>query len=247
MKEKFFCYTVETDVSEIECDLYDATVIIDVSADKKLRAEFPCAGNIHAGNADSTLYINQEKKPLFRNSGQIIKIFVPEHIVPALTLSGGGYGVEINGGIFKEVEISAEDAGVSIKNCSCESVEIMCEKTEAHFADLTVRNNLFVQTKEGDVLAENTFAPFCELHVRCGNIGLSALNCKEASLDAGTGNITATVAGSESDYTLSVMAKEGTANLETSPEPCGEKTIKAYSEKGNIAIDFLEKNPRENI
>ena len=46
MKEKILNYTVETDVTDINCDLQNATVIIAEAADGIFRVEYPHCDDI---------------------------------------------------------------------------------------------------------------------------------------------------------------------------------------------------------
>ncbi len=241
MKEKIFSYSVDSDISTIEFDIYDAAVKICASPDGTLKVAFPCARNMHVANAESELYITQTKRPLFSRAKQLISVYVPDYIVPSVRFIGVNYSVEAKKGIYKEFAVNGECAALTLSDSVSESVEIICENVSAHLINATVKGNFFVQAKQGVILAENTFASLAELHLKSGNIGLSGMNCKEGAFETGAGNVTVTLSGAESDYSLSVTAREGTANRESKLIEGAAKSVKAYTEKGNIVLDFSQK------
>ncbi|MDE7301660.1 MAG: hypothetical protein K2N47_05760, partial [Clostridia bacterium] len=77
MKENIFRYEVTADISEIECNFYNAHVEIREAEGEKYAVEFPNTKNIKVGNNESGLFIHQFKQSLFPRAEQIIKLFVP--------------------------------------------------------------------------------------------------------------------------------------------------------------------------
>ncbi|MCM1545894.1 MAG: DUF4097 domain-containing protein [Clostridiales bacterium] len=238
MKEKLYIYNVETDVNCIELNLKNASVEICEAADEKFYIEYPNAKNIFAANNENGIIIHQGKQGIFSKSRQIFKIFVPAHTVPSIKIFGKDVELCVKNGIYGELSFVAEDGKAELLNCVLESAEIAGGTVDVHVADATVKSGFTVQADKGDVLAENTFFKRAEARVKRGNIGIVNVNCKDCAFDTQKGNITANLAGDESGFNTSLLAREGTANRESAASDGADGSFHAYTKKGNIVLDF---------
>ena len=238
MKEKLYVYDVETDVNSIEINVTNATVEICEAENEKFYLEYPNTKNIFAANTENGIIIHQGKCGIFIRPHQTIKVFVPAHTVPSIKISGKDVDLIVKNGIYGEFNLSAEDGSAALYGCVFESAEILSGNIKVHVADATVKSGLVLQADKGDVLAENTFFKRAEVRVKRGNIGIVNVNCKDCAFDTQKGNITASLAGCESDFNTSVVTREGTANRESAAVNDADGTFHAYTKKGNIVLDF---------
>ena len=246
MKEKILNFSVDTDVNSIECDLYCAHLTLAPASDGNLTVEYPDCKNVNAGCGDGTLIINQHRRKLFRHKKQAIKIYVPEHTVPALRITGKHLAVEISDGIYGELSLTADDGDAYLSGGSFGEAEITGGDVSVYLSGVTVKGGLVIKIDRGNVLSENSFATRCECRAARGNIGQVNLNCKDSSFDTQKGNITASLSGSASGFNTDLFTKEGTVNRESQKPDGAEGNFHAYTKKGNIVLDFEKDGQKEN-
>ena len=238
MKEKFLKFIVDTDVTAIECDFNCANVTFSEAPDGNFVVEYPNAKNISVASGGNSIIISQAKRSLFKFRKQDIKIYVPNHTVPSVRLSGKNYSACVSGGIYGDFYVTAESGAVNLDGCSFKSAEIVGGDIDAHLSDATVKGNLSVYLERGNILAENTFALYFECRVTRGNMGLVNLNCKDSAFDTLKGNISASLKGDAENYNIDLIVGEGTANRESS-QSAAENSFHAYTKKGNVVLDFV--------
>ena len=246
MKEKTLNFSVETDVNSIECDVYCARLIFAAAEDGRFTVEYPRCKNVSAGSGDGTILINQRRRTIFAHKKQKIKIFVPEHTVPALKIYGKHLAVEISGGIYGELNLTADDGAVYLSGGSFGDAEITGGYLVTELDDVTVKGNLIIKCDRGEVFTQNTFATRFECRAEKGNIGQVNLSCKDGAFDTLKGNITVTLNGSSADFNTDIVAGEGTVNRESEKHDGAEGNFHAYTKKGNIVLDFNEEKQKEN-
>ena len=238
MKDKLFVYSVETDVNSIEINVTNATVEICEAGDEKFYLEYPNTKNIFAANNENGIIIHQGKCGILIRPHQNFKIFVPAHTVPSLKVCGKDVDLIVKHGIYGEFNFSAENGNAELYGCVFESAEILGGAINVHVADATVKCGLVLQADKGDVLAENTFFKRAEVRVKRGNIGIVNVSCKDCAFDTQKGNITASLAENEDEFNTSVVAREGTSNRESTAKCGADGNFHAYTESGNIVLDF---------
>lgn len=239
MKEKFIKFTVEGDVAAIECDFTCAKVSFFEAEDGKFTVEFPNTKNIHAGSGDGTIVVSQGRRSVFKLKKQEFKIYVPAHTVPAVRINAKNFSAEFIGGIYDETNISAENGKLASSDSVFKNVEVIGGDIDARLSGVTVKENLILQIERGELLAENAFATHCECRFKRGNIGLANLSCKEGTFDTLKGNVTASLAGSAESFDTDLVTREGTVSGE-SHNAAAENSFRAYTQKGNIVLDFLD-------
>ena len=244
MKEKFIKFTVENDISAIECDFACAKVTFAEAKDGKFSVEFPNTDNIHTGSGDGSVVISQGRRNFFKLKKQEFKIFVPAHTVPTVKINAKNFAADFIGGIYGDLSLSAENGNLSLSDCSFKSVEIIGGDIDAHVSNVTVKGNLSLHLEKGEILAENAFALHCECRLKRGNIGFVNFNCKDSAFDTLKGNVTASLAGCAESFNTDLITREGTANRE-SVTTAADNLFHAYTQKGNIVLDFL--GEEENI
>lgn len=237
MKEKIIKFTVEGDVAAIECDFTCAKVSFLEAEDGKFTVEFPNTNNIHAGSGDGTIVVSQSRRSIFKPKKQEFKIYVPAHTVPAVKINAKNFSAEFIGGIYGELNISAENGSIALSDSVFKNVEVIGGDIDAHLSGVTVKENLSMQIERGELLAENAFATHCECRFKRGNIGLANLNCKDSAFDTLKGNVTASLAGSAESFNTDLVTREGTV-IGESVNAAAENSFHAYTQKGNIVLDF---------
>ncbi len=238
MKNAIFKLDSNAETAEIYCDLFDARLTVCASDDKQLKVVYPDGKNINVACGENGLIINQSKR-LLHVSSQHITLYVPAYIVPDIKLCLKHASVIFEGGIYGDMSINAEDGKLYLSGCAFASCEVIGGDIEAYLADVTVKGNLFAQLTKGNVLAENSFIYRAECRIKNGNLGFVNLNCKKCVFEAYKGNISASIVGVEEDFSTAIRAKSGTANRDGAEREGAQKSVRAYTEKGNIMLDFV--------
>lgn len=242
MKEKNFIYSVDSDVNSIELNLKNGNVEIYGNADGKFYLEYPNTKNIFAANDENGIIIHQGNCGFFIKPYQNFKIFVPAHNVPTVKIHGKNVDLYIDGGIYGDLNYSADDGTLFAGDCVFESAEIAGGDLNFHLAGATVKNGLVSQFDKGDLLIENSFLTRAEVRIKRGNAGVVNVNCKDCSFDVYKGNVTASVVGNKDNFNVSLLTKEGTVNMESVRKDDAEGEFQAYVKKGNIVLDFIGEN-----
>lgn len=246
MNKRTLKFSVDTDINGIECDAYCARLVFAVAEDEILTVEYPRCKNLNVGCGDGAIIINQRSRTLFRHKKQTIKIYVPEHTVPAVKIFGKHLAVEMNGGIYGELNLTADDGAVNLSDCCMQCAEISGGDLSAYLDGVTVKGNLIIKCDRGDIFTENSFATRFECRTDRGNIGQVNLSCKDGAFDTLEGNITATLAGGAEDFDTDIFAGEGTVNRESEKHEGAEGNFHAYTKNGNIVLEFAEEKQKEN-
>lgn len=241
MKNKIFKLDTDAEAAEICCDLYDAHITIRASDDRQLKIIYPDAKNVNVAFGESGILISQTKRvSLF--SRQYITLYLPSHIVPDVKLCVKHASALFDGGIYGEMSLNAEDGRLCLINGSFASCEIIGGDLDVYLNETTIKDNAFAQFGKGNVLAENSFATRAECRIKSGNLGFVNLNCKECVFEVDKGNIMATMTGAEEEYNTLLRAKSGTANRDGAENAGAQKSIRAFTGKGNIMLDFAGKS-----
>ena len=233
---------LKTDISVIECEAECCTLEIGQTDDNFAEVEYAQGINICFNESESKLCIKQQSGLLAKIFGgeSTVKVLIPEHMVPAIKISGGKTDCIISGGIFGEIGFSAAGGSIKAENTSIESCTINAAECNVHFAHCTVKGSLICNTDSGNVTLEYTFAKHIACHIKSGNVGTVLLNCRDTTFEVTEGNVTATVLGDESTFDVLVNSKEGTCNKESINIEDNQSTFKAYVIKGNIFVDFTD-------
>ncbi len=240
MKSNNYEYTAESDINAIVCDLHNAKITIIPIHENALKISCENAKGLHISLNESVLTVKKATRSrlLCRKKSEV-NVFVPDHTMPSLTIGGKDFAVKITNGIYGQFSLSADNCSVELDGCSFTSCSLTGETLSTFLNGVTVKNTLVVKCDTGDMIWENSFAACTECRVKRGNIGLCGFNCKDSILQAENGNVAARLNGSESDYNLGLLIKEGTTNKESVQRDGAARSFKAYSAKGNIAIDFM--------
>lgn len=223
------------DVTQIECDLYDAELSICTADDGQLTVIFPDAKNVKAASNENLLLVNQTKRPVLCAKQRII-IQVPQHLVPDVNIRAKRSDVRFDGGIYGALNLKTYEGEFNALNCVFNEVAVI--SGNVYVKDATVKSTLSLQAEKGDLLSENVFASHAEFKVKRGNTGLINFSGKECVLDALKGNVTATFSGDKQDYSVSVKTVSGTTNTESFSNENADKSVKVYA-KGNVMLDFI--------
>lgn len=238
MKTKIFKLEATAEISEVCCDLSDAYLNVCASDDKQLKVVFPDAKNVSVAVGDNQLIINQSKQ-LFALCKQRITVYVPTHVLPDLKILGKRTLITLSDGIFGDLSANILCGKLNVTNCSFASAEVLCGDTDAHISDSTVKGNLFLQIEKGELLAENSFVLRADCNLKNGNMGLINLSGNDFSFESAKGNITLTIVGTEDEYNSTIRIKCGTSNRESTQNEGAQKSVKAFTEKGNVMLDFV--------
>ncbi len=234
-------YLAEGEISKISLDAENACITITTTGENELKIEYENAKGAHISLDENVLNINygRAKRLLARRKKQIT-LHVPEHFVPELEIRAADSEIEICGGSFGRLELQGDSCRFTCENAYFTDCSLSGTALDTLIKGTTVKNALIVNCGKGDMVWENSFAACTDCHVKRGNIGLSGFNCKDSVLSAEEGNVSARLDGDGSDYNLGLLAKEGTANMDSVSREGAVRTFKAYSARGNIAIDFTE-------
>jgi hypothetical protein len=240
MSTKTNTFITETDISTININAYGASVLIESTNQKNIAVEYTENSQIHIASDNGTLIIKQERRPfnLFKAKA-IIKLSVPEYLLPSIMFLGDRSNLEIIGGIYNNIECLANNGTLTITDTSPDKIAIKGSSVTLKANNLTVKTNFLCDIRSGDAILENCFATQLECINKHGNLGVIELNCKDSLLSAQHGNVSATIKGEKSDYNITVNARKGTCNCESDEGNVRPCSLKAFANNGNILVEFI--------
>lgn len=250
MKEITFYCNVEQEIAAIECEVCDAALMFTPSEDEKMSVTFPKAKNVLTGFGDGCLIVKQGKRRLFCGR-QKIAIRVPSHLVPSVKICSRNSEITFGDGIYADLQIQAGDGSLTVAGSAFSDLTVAGDNMEIKLTSCTVKESLNVNISKGDVLCEDVFATRIECHTDCGNVGMAKVGVKESALETQSGNISATLTGAAENYSTSILAKNGTSNRDSITVDGAERNLRAYSDGGNITLEFTDgeadEKPEESI
>lgn len=244
MKNNLLDFTADGEATAIACELKNVQLRLTPTAENQFKITYEDCKDARVCFNEGVLSINYgSRKRLFSRKKKSLEIYVPEHAVPSVSLTCSDCDVRFAGALLDKLNLYGEDCRVVCEDASFSQCSVTGTQLSSAFKSVTVKGALVVKCAKGDMLWENCFAAHAECRVKKGNIGLSGFNCKESAFEAENGNITARLSGDESEYSLGLLIKEGTANRQSVLREGAARSFKAYSLKGNVTIDFT---PDEN-
>lgn len=240
MRNSGYEYLARADVNKIVCDLHGVDLYIVTTHEKRLKLISANGKRLEVTLDGATLSICQGNvNRLFTRRKKRIELHIPDSTVPEICISGKHTTIAVSGGIYDKFSVSGDDCTVACEHASFAECTFTGETLSTYLHGVTVKDALVVKCDAGDMIWENSFASRTECRVKRGNIGLSGFNCKDSIMASENGNVAARLNGVESDYSLGLLAKDGTANRESVVREGAPRSFKAYSAKGSIAIDFV--------
>lgn len=240
MKNKTLEYTAAGDVNAIICDVVGAELHITPTQANELKITCKNEKGMHISCNEGILTVKQSTRPhLFISKRTVINLYIPDHTLPDITVNARSCSAYITNGIYGRFALSCDNGMAELHDCSFTDCELTGDNLSTYLKGVTVKNTLAVQCGAGDMIWENSFASCTQCRVKRGNIGLSGFNCINGIMQAENGNVAASLNGEERDYNLGLLIKEGISNRESVKREGAARSFKAYSAKGNIAIDFV--------
>lgn len=240
MKNKIFKLEATAEINEICCNIYDATLIICVYDGKELKVTLPDCKNVKVAVGEKSLIINQAKR-LLNIGKQVITVNVPEHVVPSLSLTGNFVRLCVDEGIYGDLSLNGVQCELVLTNCAFASLQVTVSKLDALISEATIKQNMHFQVEKGQLIAEKCFTQIADCHLKKGNMGLINLSGSDFTFETESGNITLTLAGYEEEYNTLIRVKSGTSNKPSMQNEGAQKSVKAFSENGNVLLDFVGK------
>ena len=240
---------LKNDITSIDCTADNCRIEISATSDEHITVDYSRGIKVWYDGQSSQLNIRQHNNifsKIFRTP-KTVRILIPGHIVPTLCVSGDNVQTSVDGGIYGDIECSAKRGNLCLENAAMESLSVNGSNFDLAATDCTVKGSFIASLDRGDVSFEHTFATHISCRTRCGNVGAISLNCKDTLLEVGEGSVTATVVGDESTFNVIVNAKEGTCNKESLNIEGNDGAFKAYVAKGNIFVDFTDKETEAKI
>lgn len=240
MKNNQLNYSTADDVNAIVCNLSNVRIYIIPTHENELKITCENGKRIVISRDENCLTVNQSSRPsIFTGKNTIIYLSIPDHTLPDISVEGKNCTVNIASGIYGSFSLACNNGKTEFTDCSFADCELIGDTLSTYLKGVTVRNTLVVKCFTGDMIWENSFASCTECRVKRGNIGLCGFSCKDSIMEAENGSVAARLNGDERDYNLGLLIKEGTSNRESVKREGAARSFKAYSAKGNIAIDFI--------
>lgn len=238
MKTKIFKLEATAEINEICCNIYDATLNICVYDGKELKVTLPDCKNVNVAVGEKSLIINQAKR-LFNLGKQVIEICVPTHILTDLSITGNHAKVNVDGGIYADLSLNGVCGELNVNNCAFASMLASCSQLDVNINETTVKQNLLLQINKGQLVLEKCFALIADCRLKMGNMGLINLSGNDLTFETESGNIALTIDGCEEEYNTLIRVKNGTSNKPSIQNDGAIKSVKAFTENGNVVIDFV--------
>jgi hypothetical protein len=235
---------IEGDISGIVCRLNKCKVSFFVEEGKAITMDADKAFKFKVCQEGKKIIVRQGARKIldtFRRTKHTLKIGVPAHIVPSLSLTGTDIDLDIEHGIYRDFDIYSDKSTIQINDAAFEGIDVRSIHSTANICSATVKNSLYIGIGGGEILLEKCFALHTECRNKGGNVGAIDLNSRNNIFEAENGNITATIYGEPEQFNISIEAKEGTCNRQSSTIENCPRFIKAYTQNGNILLDFVKK------
>ena len=232
---------LKSDVAAITCNADGCMIQLEQSEDNCTTVEYGRGVSVYFKKSEGTLIIKHSMGLLARLLGgeSRVKVRVPGHVVPDVSIYGNMTDCTIEGGIYGEVKFLAASGNLRAENAAMENCTVNSADCGIRLSHCTIKGSLLANTKSGDVALEYVFATHIACRAKAGNIGAVQLNCRDTIFETGEGNINATLLGDEDAFDMVLNAKEGTCNRESVNVERNTAAFKAYAAKGNIAADFI--------
>jgi hypothetical protein len=243
MNSKNKTYDVQTDITSITFDIYGAYISIRPTTNKYLQLELSKSALVHVTDNKSELYVKQLRGLFARfRKKPVLTLFVPEHLLPSIQLKGSDIVLHLLGGIYKSLEYVSDKGEIKLVDAALGNVEVKGDNLTFIASNLTIKDNIVCAISSGEAVFENCFAKHAECRNKGGNVGVVNLNCKDALFEAERGNVTASIMGCKEDYNLTLSARDGTCNMESDEGKDCTGAFKAFTNKGNIFVEFTQKS-----
>lgn len=152
-----------------------------------------------------------------------------------LTLTADMGDIEVRGIECAFFTADADMGAISLQNATCGSAELSADMG-AIVAESIVCGTFSARADTGSAQLRRMTCEQFTATTSMGNIELDGIDAQKLTLTADMGNITGTLAGAETDYTISVTVHMGSCNL--ADRVGGTRTLTATAEMGNITIYF---------
>ncbi|MDE6104734.1 MAG: DUF4097 domain-containing protein [Clostridia bacterium] len=238
---KYNSYLAAEGVNRLDCEFINCNVKIYGTDGDDFRIERAHHSYIRISEHDGILRLKQLRKPFFHKAEIII--YAPASALPDVGLKIKRGSLEIDGARCGNLHITGGEVSVSIADSSFSYANVNLKSLKLDCADIAFENSFICAADSGKVIMENSLCHKMDLTVRCGNLGISRLKCRDGAYTVEEGSINLTLDGEEEDYSLSLLAKNGTCNRENASG--GAYALKAYTGNGNIVVDFNGKPAAE--
>lgn len=237
MKKKIISYAAAGDATSVRCEFTDCRAEICGFDGNRFYIERTARSRVKISEHGGALKIKQTGKRIFRRAE--IKIFVPAHCVPDVILKAKDCALEIKKGIYGSLNANCGKADIKISDCSLAAADVSCDKLKLGLSDFSVKGVINTQCDEGSLILEKGFIEKLDIRCNDGDIGVYDALIKDGAVSCDRGSVTATLRGTENDYSLKLVSREGVVNRESYES--GENAVSVYTAFANIAVDFTEK------
>lgn len=234
-------FRAQREAAKIECGMLYGDIELCGADDTKITVERSARSHVKISENDGVIAIKQRKKPRFFRTK--IKIFIPAESAPDLFLTVGGGSVLLCDTLYGNMTLRGDDTDVSISRCSFSNADLAGKKLRLECTDVAVANSFDGAAEWGDARMEHILCGKMQLKFKNGAIGITDLDCPDNFFSQERGSLNLILKGGEEDYSTNVLSLHGTCNRENAYG--GEKHLKAYSEWGNIVVDFTKKKEGE--
>ena len=174
--------------------------------------------------------------------------------------------VTVNGGEFTgRVYCDAQNGNIAVTDLSCDSflavpynsnMTLNSLKTgkidicEANYANAEIKNcaadEFAMVTDSSNLTVDNMACDTFSINAQYSNADVTGLTAKKLNIDSESGNMDFELIGDKGSYGLDILpvngavAIDGEEQLKTAANTDSDYLIKAYTEYGNIDIDFIE-------
>lgn len=241
-RQKIICFKASDGAVKIDIDLICADVQIESTRDKTLSVHKLRHSHIKVSEHNGVIKIKQTRKPRFHRAQA--KIFIPLHCVPDIKAEIGIGKICVYGGLYGDLSAHCGDAKIELVSSAFADAEINGRSLSLNCSEISVKRSFGISAFEGDFLIENSYCTALDCNCRTGDVGTMLLRCKDSSFTVDKGSINLSFDGSEDDYSLHLLSRNGLCNRADSCD--GDNTVKAYINKGNIVVDFSKKKESEN-
>lgn len=134
--------------------------------------------------------------------------------------------------------VSADAGSISIRNGTFNSLNVESDAGKVTLADVSA-DSIQAKTEAGKVTLANVSADLIQAKTEAGSLNVEEIQSDKIILSTEAGSIKGTIAGVESEYSISIVQDLGSCNLRNRTGTTA-KQLQIRTEVGSIAITFTK-------
>ena len=236
-------YDCQETNGSLDVDFAAGNLIINYYDGEKIKVEYPenkrMTATILEENGTLTFKTTYKKLINFNwfSKTPDTKIWLPQNLTVALDLDMDAGTVNIPDGEYGSVKIVMDAGSLYAGDISCSSFSLRMSAGAATVKNVISAGGAECKMSAGDLKIQSLSCPALKCDVSAGSVKAEKLTCDVLNVDVSAGSAAFTLAGAESEYSVSVDKSAGSCNI-SDRTGSTDKRITADISAGSLEIKF---------